>query len=57
MAGLFFLFLLILDFFLTALVLWIVLGALSLIGVAISFSWVLAFVVWVVIESIRIFLS
>lgn len=57
MTGLLFLFLLILDFFLTALVLWIVLWALSLVGVVISFSWLLAFVVWVVIKGIRILLN
>lgn len=46
--------LVVVDFLLTALVLWVVTWALSLVGGTIAFSWLLAFVVWVVLKCIKI---
>ena len=44
---------LLVSYFLTALAVWIVCWALSLIGVTLTFSWLLAFVVWVIASVIK----
>lgn len=44
---------LLVSYFLTALAVWIVCWALSLIGITVTFSWLLAFVVWVIASVIK----
>ena len=44
---------LLVSYLLTALAVWIVCWALSLIGVTLTFSWLLAFVVWVIASVIK----
>lgn len=44
---------LLVSYLLTALAVWIVCWALSLIGITLTFSWLLAFVVWVIASVIK----
>lgn len=44
---------LLVSYLLTALAVWIVCWALSLIGITVTFSWLLAFVVWVIASVIK----
>ena len=44
---------LLVSYLLTALAVWIVCWALSLIGITLTFSWLLTFVVWVIASVIK----
>ena len=46
--------LIIIEFFATAGLLWVVLWLLGLVGITVTWSWLLAFVIWGIIRIIKI---